>query len=62
MNDSLRPFEGRGVDIVRLHKRVNRIAQLPSGRETGAPKCRTAQNAEPTLDLIQPGAVGGDEM
>ena len=58
------PFERLGHGLVEvLHELDQRLAQLVGGLETAALQQASGQDAEPNLDLIEPGGVlwGVDE-
>ena len=56
------PLEWHGVLIPAGDKGFNGIDQHFDAGKAGALKCAAAQNAKPAFHLIEPGAVGWDEM
>ena len=58
----LRPREGVGLGVVGGDEVVDRLAQLPGAREAGVGQRLPAQDAEPDLDLVEPGSVRGSEV
>jgi len=56
------PFKGRCCLIVRGHELVDRLAQFPRRGKAGPLQGLAGENAKPTLQLIQPGGVGGGVM
>ena len=62
MNFFFGPLEWDGVLIPAGDKGFNRIDQHLDTSKAGPLQCAASQNAKPTFDLIEPGAVCRDEM
>ena len=58
----LGPFEGCGRLVVGGDKGVDERAQFVDAPEACSPQRLTGEDAEPDLDLIEPGRVGGGEV
>src|SRR5260370_20969250 len=58
-HNPLGPFERRGALVIAGHKAINGLPQLRYGGEAGTLQGLAAQDAEPALDLIEPGSVLG---
>ena len=62
MNFNLGPLKWSRCLIVSFYKCVNRLAQFAHAPEAGPAQGRTAEDAEPHFDLIEPGGVGRSIM
>ena len=62
MDFFFRPLEGGRVLIPVGDKGFDRLDQHFDAGEAGPLQCAAAQNAKPAFHLIEPGAVGWDEM
>src|SRR5260370_8322046 len=58
-HNTLGPFERRRALVIAGHKAINGLPQLRYGGEAGTLQGLAAQDAEPALDLIEPGSVRG---
>ena len=57
MDNRFGPLEGCGRRIVGFDEVIDRAAELPRRSETRSSQRLPTENAEPNLDLIQPGGV-----
>ena len=62
MNFCLRPFEGRPFLIPTGNKAFDGLDKHANAGEACALQGTAAQDAKPAFDLIEPRAVGGDEV
>src|SRR5258708_39952496 len=56
-HNPLGPFERRGALVIAGHKAINGLPELRHRGEAGTLQGLAAQDAEPALDLIEPGSV-----
>lgn len=59
MDDGFGPFEGRGGLVVGIDEAIDGLTHLLRRGETGAAQSPALEDAEPALDLMEPGTVGG---
>lgn len=62
MDYGLCPHKWRGCLLVSFHKAIYGVAELANSGAAQVPQGLTTQDAEPDLDHIQPGRIGGDEV
>ncbi len=62
MHFFLLPLERYGSWVVAFNKVIDRLTKLANRGEAGSAQGLPAENAEPTLDLIQPAGVRRSEV
>jgi len=62
MHSRLFPLKGDRLTVMRRDKLIDRLPHLFRRSEASAPQGFPAQNAEPTLDLVQPRGISGSVM